>query len=113
MLQEETAGLYKLRLGSAPILPNCSYWFRKPNALSYAELFALISPIVDGADCGLWMRQMTLGPATEFCLHATGLVELPSALDALRLPLRVISPAPSHVVGTLHSSRELRDATAP
>jgi hypothetical protein len=106
-----TAGLYKLRLGGAPFLPNCSYWFRKPDALSYDELFALISPIVDGGDCALWMRQMTLGPATEFCLQATALVALPSVLEALRLPMRIVSPGSSHLVATHHSAREPRDAT--
>jgi hypothetical protein len=42
----------------------------KPAGMSYPQLFASIEPALGPVGGSLWMRRMTLGPATEFCVLA-------------------------------------------
>ena len=65
-----TAGLYQLRLGSAPVAPQFAHWFVKPAGMSYPQLFAAVEPALAPVGGSLWVRRMTLGPATEFCVLA-------------------------------------------
>ena len=65
-----TAGLYQLRLGTAPTSPRSAQWFVKPAGMAYPQLFAAIEPSLAPVGGSLWMRKMTLGPATEFCVLA-------------------------------------------
>ena len=65
-----TAGLYTLRLGSAPSAPRSAQWFAKPAGMSYEQLFGGVEPALGPVGGSLWMRKMTLGPATEFCVLA-------------------------------------------
>lgn len=65
-----TAGLYRLRLGTAPVSPLWAQWFAKPAGVSYGQLFAAVEPALGSVGGSLWMRKMTLGPATEFCVLA-------------------------------------------
>ena len=88
-----TAGLYGLKLGTPLPAPRVAHWFAKPAGMRYEELFRLLSPLVDSSRGALWMRQMTLGPAREFCLHAQATVALPAPLAPLVLPLRPTWPA--------------------
>jgi hypothetical protein len=60
--------------------------------MTYRELFEQLGPVVDRADAALWMRQMVLGPAREFCLHAAAPVSVPARLGALVIPLRQTWP---------------------
>jgi hypothetical protein len=60
--------------------------------MPYSELFVQLTPVVDQAKAALWMRQMVLGPAREFCLHAVNPVSLPASFDALIIPLRPAWP---------------------
>ena len=83
-------GLYGLRLGAALPSPTVAHWFAKPDGMRYEELFAQLAPVVDETGAALWMRQMVLGPAREFCLHAAALVVLPEAFNALVIPLRLV-----------------------
>jgi hypothetical protein len=85
-------GLYSLRLGSVSGLPRYAHWFGKPNNMEYQELFAELAPIVEQTRGRLWMRQLVLGPAREFCLHAATPVPLPAAFGTLVLPLRAVWP---------------------
>ncbi|MGK3961128.1 hypothetical protein WMF38_49755 [Sorangium sp. So ce118] len=85
------AGVYRLRSGAALRSPEVGHWFGKPEGMSYGELFARLTPVVDQAGAALWMRQMVLGPG-EFCLHAAAPVSLPAPLDPLVIPLRPIWP---------------------
>lgn len=41
------------------------------------------------------MRQMVLGPAHEFCLHAATHVSLPAVFKPLVIPLRQVWPEPA------------------
>ena len=65
-----TAGLYQLRLGTAPTSPRSAQWFVKPAGMAYPQLFAAIEPSLAPVGGSLWMRKLTLGPATEFCVLA-------------------------------------------
>lgn len=85
-------GVYGLRVGSALCTPQVAHWFGKPAGMSYRELFAQLTPVVEEARAALWMRQMVLGPAREFCLHAASSLSLPAPFDALVTPLRLVFP---------------------
>jgi hypothetical protein len=89
------AGVYGLRRGTALRQPQYAHWFSKPEGMSYGELFAQLAPVVDGVAGALWMRQMVLGPAREFCLHATRPVSLPGNVNALVIPLQRVWPGPA------------------
>jgi hypothetical protein len=90
------AGLYRLRLGAALQKPQVDHWFGKPDGMQYGELFSQLGPLVDRVDGALWMRQMVLGPAREFCLHTTSPVSLPAAFSVLVIPLRQVWPQPAN-----------------
>jgi hypothetical protein len=87
-----TAGLYRIRLGSAGGLPRSAIWFSKPTGMSYGELFTALEPVVQAERAALWGRQMTLGPALEFCLHAPRPVSLPAPLVPTSLRCRPVWP---------------------
>lgn len=80
-------GLYRLRHGAVVRQPQHAYWFGKPDGMQYGELFAQLAPVVDQAQGAVWMRQMVLGPAREFCVHAAVPVPGLAELDALVIPL--------------------------
>ena len=85
-------GVYGLRAGTAVRAPQFAHWFGKPAGMSYHELFAQLTPVVDRAQAALWMRQMVLGPAREFCLHAATPLSLPAPFDTLVTRLRLVFP---------------------
>ncbi|HVO40603.1 MAG TPA: hypothetical protein VMV03_16345 [Spirochaetia bacterium] len=85
-------GVYLLRQGTAVSAPRYAQWFAKPPGMTYAALFLQVGPLADTAGGTLWMRQMTLGPAREFCVHTAEPLALPSSFDVLRLPLRPVWP---------------------
>lgn len=87
------AGLYGLRCGTALRQPKYAHWFGKPDGMRYGELFALLAPVVDQAQGALWMRQMVLGPAREFCLHTEVPISVPAVFNVLGIPLRQAWPA--------------------
>jgi hypothetical protein len=79
---------------SGPLLPErpgWGAWLSKPAGTAYdtfhAELWAAL-----GNDASVWQRQMTLGPAAEYCIVAPAEHALP--WPALSWPLRsVVDPA--------------------
>jgi hypothetical protein len=87
-----TAGLYALRQGEPAATPTVLTWFAKPDSTSYGELFTLLEPLTGQAGAALWCRQMTLGPALEFCLHSRESVTLPAPVAPLALRCRVVWP---------------------
>lgn len=87
-----TAGLYSLRAGAVPAAVRYAAWFAKPAGTSYPELFAELTPLVEARGAALFGRQMTLGPATEFCVVAAEAVALPAKLAAITPPLRRVWP---------------------
>ncbi len=87
-----TAGLYRLRLGTADGPPRAASWFAKPGGMGYGELSAALEPVVQAERAALWVRQMTLGPGLEFCLHAAHPVALPEGLLPTALSCRPVWP---------------------
>jgi len=81
-------GLYGLRRGAALRQPQYAHWFGKPDGMPYSKLFAQLAPVMDQVQGALWMRQMVLGPAREFCLHAAAPASIPAVFSALVIPLR-------------------------
>ena len=77
------AGLYGLRLGER-IEPAWAYWMSKPAGMKYAAFDESLQPLIAGGCC-LWARRMTLGPTSEFCLHAPAAVKPPHAALAMKL----------------------------
>ena len=92
-------GLYRLRHGAVTREPRIAHWFGKPDGMPYVELFSRLGPLVDRARGALWLRQMVLGPAREFCLHTAAAVALPAPFDPLVLPLRGVWPEEGEVNG--------------
>jgi hypothetical protein len=86
-----TAGLYRLRTGTALSAPRFSAWFGKPGDWSYAQLYERLRGVTGGATA-LWVRQMTLGPALEFCLHSNSPFELPAGITAQSFETRAVFP---------------------
>jgi hypothetical protein len=85
-----TAGLYRLRAGATLSVPAYAHWFSKPEGWSYGQLYDRLRPLADHS--ALWGRQMTLGPAREFCLHTSERVSLPPGIEATVLELRRVFP---------------------
>lgn len=88
-----TAGLYSLRHGEPVGAPAVLTWFAKPGGVTYRDFFAALEPIVDRAGAALWCRNMTLGPALEFCMHAGEAVALPPPVVPLAISCRSVWPA--------------------
>jgi len=88
-----TAGLYRLRQGQLTVgRARTAVWLAKPAGMSYADFFAALAPLTGQPDTGLWGRQMTLGPTTEFCLLSPEEIVLPGNLTGLNLRLESIWP---------------------
>lgn len=88
-----TAGVYRLKAGAATPGARFAIWFGKPAGMSYPVLFEALAPVVTAADGALWMRQMVLGPAGEFCLQCRRETALPARFGGVRLALRPVWPA--------------------
>ena len=78
---------------SGPLLPEWpgwAAWLSKPDGVDYETFHAELWEAL-GTDASAWQRQMTLGPATEYCVVAPAEHELP--WPAQRWPLRrVVDP---------------------
>lgn len=87
-----TGGLYDLRGGQVANHPRHAVWFSKPEGMRYGKLFDQLAPMVDETQGALWMRQLVLSPAPEFCLHSEMPVVLPAMFRPIAIPLRPIWP---------------------
>jgi hypothetical protein len=83
-----TGAVYGLRLGEVLLQPQYAHWFNKPTGISYQDFLAQMTALTASRQSALWMRQMVLGPAPEFCLHTTTAVTLAPELGAQTLALR-------------------------
>lgn len=86
-----TAGLYRCRLGDEDRLADSKFalWFSKAPNLSYQDLYSALNSVASQHGVGLWCRQMTLGPTTEFCLFSDKEITLPHGLSGETHPLRL------------------------
>ena len=75
-----------------PAAPGWAAWLGKPAGLAYDGFHAeLAAALGDGASA--WQRQMTLGPASEYCVLAGAPLELPWPAERA-WPLRaVVAPS--------------------
>jgi len=87
-----TAGLFGLRLGRATTSPTAATWFAKPRGMSYSTLFEQLSSEFTTFDGGLWMRQMTLGPGSEFCLLGASHAAPSGMANVRQMSLRPVWP---------------------
>ena len=87
-----TAGLYQARVGRPISAPRQTLWFAKPDGMRYEELFARCGPLVRDGESVLWMRQMVLGPSTEFCIESANELTLPREFRPLAVALRPLWP---------------------
>lgn len=86
-----TGGLYRFRAGhQEPAQSRFASWLSKPSGVSYNEFYSTLQPITSLQGVGLWGRQMTLGPTTEFCIHSPTQVELPENYTHQTIPLELI-----------------------
>ena len=85
-----TAGLYALHAGGDDPGQVAASWFGKPPGWSYGELLAALDgPLGQGP--AFWQRQLTLGPAPEFCLRTATTLALPPALGVEQAAARPLS----------------------
>ncbi|GCE15255.1 hypothetical protein [Tengunoibacter tsumagoiensis] len=70
-----TGGLYRLKDDAIDLTQvakiRSATWFNKPAGVSYAHLYEQVHQHREVQEDVLWQRQMTMGPALEFCLHHT------------------------------------------
>jgi hypothetical protein len=86
-------GLYRLRNGSVDLSQaRFATWLSKPGGVSYKEFYTALGPLTSQPGAALWGRQMTLGPATEFCIHSPSAVELPPGYSGLQQQITRIYP---------------------
>jgi len=61
-----------------PARPEWAAWLSKPEGIAYDAFHAELSGALEGApEACAWQRQMTLGPATEYCVLAAAEAALP------------------------------------
>ncbi len=85
-------GVYRLRQGAPLAQPARAYWLDKPEGVTYSEFFQRVSPHVQQMQGALWMRQMVLGPAREFCVHVPTTADGLVGVHALRIDMRRVWP---------------------
>lgn len=86
-------GLYRLRAGQEELSETrCAIWLSKPAGVSYKDFYATLHSLTTQPGVALWGRQMTLGPTTEFCLHSSRQIELPSGYNGLQPQVTRIIP---------------------
>ena len=79
-----TGGIYRLLEGATMLAQaRVAVWIETPRAVESPLLAALLGDGMDGAEAGLWQRQLALGPAPEYCVLAP---QAPSGVAPARLP---------------------------
>ena len=89
-----TGGLY--RLDSATVtfaqLANIhtATWFNKPAGMSYERLYETLKHNQREGNDIRWQRQMTMGPAREFCIHSTEVSTRIEGIESLQVEARPV-----------------------
>ena len=78
-------GLYKLKSADYNEPVRFSTWFPKATGMSYHDLNSILNTLDQSNQ---WQRQMTLGPAPEFCVQGNERVVLPSNLNITTIGIR-------------------------
>jgi hypothetical protein len=80
---------------TGPLLPAAhgwAAWLSKPAGLAYEAFHGELAAALDGEACA-WQRQMTLGPASEYCVLADAGRELPWPADRAWPVRTVVAPS--------------------
>ncbi len=89
-----TGGLYRLKDALNDLARwqeiRSATWFGKPAGMSYTTLYASLEQGRLPRQGVLWQRQMTMGPALEFCLHNFQPPSLASELESLTVEAQPI-----------------------
>jgi hypothetical protein len=86
-----TGGLYRFRFGHEGLTQSrFAVWLSKPTGVSYNDFYAALQPLTSQPGVGLWGRQMTLGPTTEFCIHSSTAIQLPENYSGQTIPLELV-----------------------
>ena len=80
-----SGGLYKLNSADHIEQVRFSTWFPKATGMSYHDLNSILNTLDRSNQ---WQRQMTLGPAPEFCVQSNERVVLPSSLNITTVGIR-------------------------
>ena len=91
-----TGGLYRRREG-AEILDQAKFalWLSKPAGVTYKAFYDDLQSLTSQPGVALWGRQMTLGPATEFCIHSQTPIQLPPGYNGHTINLHLVYPSSS------------------
>jgi hypothetical protein len=92
VVQDGAAGIYRVKFGQPQVDPLYAHWFGKPDGWPYEKLYGTIEPLARGGSRALWKRQMALGPAREFCLHAREQLTLPTGIVSETIKVRSVFP---------------------
>lgn len=88
-----TGGLYRLREGVVNLdEAKFAIWLSKPAGVTYKTFYADLQSLTSQPGVALWGRQMTLGPATEFCIHSQTPRELPPGYSGHSISLERVYP---------------------
>ena len=74
-----------------PALPGWAAWLRKPAGVAYDAFHSELADALDG-EASTWQRQMTLGPASEYCVLAGAERGLPWPADRAWRLRTVVAP---------------------
>jgi hypothetical protein len=86
-----TGGVYRRIRGGLPLRrARFAAWFQKPMGFTYQSLWRRVDESVL-RPYDLWQRQLTLGPAPEFCIHSEGVLQLPIEFGAIVIDGKMIS----------------------
>ncbi len=78
-----TGAIFRLLEGSAaPAEARVAVWVDKPRGVESPMLAALLGDGLDATHAGLWQRQLSLGPAPDYCVLAG---EPPAGVASTRL----------------------------
>jgi hypothetical protein len=86
-----SGGLYRLYAGAPDFTGmQTALWFAKPAGMSYTQFDRVLAGLLEQREGALWQRQMTLGPALEFCWHTSSATPIPPGFGGLRITPHII-----------------------
>lgn len=84
-----TGGLYRWKEGTFDLAHmariRSATWFSKPVGMSYDKFYELLHQHQSEQQDILWQRQMTMGPALEFCVHSSQKSLLPEEIQKVEV----------------------------
>lgn len=94
----EAGAMYKLRAGECNLDTQSAVWFAKPDNMAYWVLDELLEPYARAPGCGIWQRQLALGPSFEFCLLGASELDLKDLTQCRSTRTRLTLPRSSYIL---------------